>query len=202
MMTASCEPRRGCFRRKLKMYFEHECPHTPQVIIVPKGAYVPVFVPASSPEEPSFPSHQAPCPGRSTPLLCPSRFRRILCQAAISPIACVGLCRSPSSFSSHWPHGRRGCAWTCRDDATAHPSRRVGGSRDGSSSLEDRPNKADCDHFAASKVSLLVVMPRVSLRGCAGVTAGSCWATDMPRMRMPAVSGRVMVLALAGRSRA
>ena len=32
-------------RQKLEEYFEHECPHTPHVITVPKGGYVPVFSP-------------------------------------------------------------------------------------------------------------------------------------------------------------
>ena len=32
-------------RQKLEEYFEHECPHTLEVITVPKGGYVPVFRP-------------------------------------------------------------------------------------------------------------------------------------------------------------
>lgn len=67
MMTASCEPRRGCFRRKLKMYFEHECPHTPQVIIVPKGGYVPSSFPRAHRKSRAFRRTKHPAPGGRHP---------------------------------------------------------------------------------------------------------------------------------------
>lgn len=56
--------------------------------------------------------------------------------------------------------------------------------------------------FAASNVSLLVVLPSASKRGWAGTTAGSSLATDMLKILTAAFSGSVMLLTLAGRSSA
>ncbi len=59
-------------RQKLEEYFDHECPHTAEVITVPKGGYVPVFrprEPVRSPETFQQAEGEAtPVTGAETPM--------------------------------------------------------------------------------------------------------------------------------------
>ena len=101
-------------RQKLEEYFEHECPHTAEIITVPKGGYVPIFRPREAPSHADEPAAhprstvatELPAQVSAIPRADGSRALRWTLLSAVA----LGLCLSFWALASHRTRGNSSAA--------------------------------------------------------------------------------------------